>query len=286
MSSQRRVAVITGAASGIGLALAKTCVKRGFDVVIADNNQRALEDTACFFKQELEQDVLAVACDVRERDDLIQLAEKCMHHFKRIDWLFNNAGISGSLAPIWELTDAEIRRVMDVNLHGIIYGIQAFLPFMFQQDHRSQIINIASLYGLCSGSQMGAYAMSKHAVVALSESLYFDLQRLKKPVDVSVACPSFVNTQLLADHKQTEDNALHAMLNDLLARSRPAVDVAEYIVHAVLNHRFYILPDKEVKNYCEQRNSALIEEGQPHVHSIEKIISRLSQRASQNSVPF
>src|SRR5690606_28546485 len=115
--------------------------------------------------------------------------------FKRVDWLFNNAGISGQLAPLWELTNEHIRNVMDVNLHGVIHGVQAFFPFLFMQTHRSHVINMASFYGLCSGSQMAAYSMSKHAIVALSESLYFDLQRLGKNIDVSVVCPSFASTQ-------------------------------------------------------------------------------------------
>lgn len=279
MTAQRRVAVITGAASGIGLALAKNCLDRGFHVVMADSDITTLQMRTAELMTESSASILAVECDVTHSDSLQTLANQTMAEFKRVDWLFNNAGISGKLAPIWELTDRDVRSVLDVNLHGIIYGIQAFLPHLFLQNHRSHIINISSLYGLCSGSQMSSYAMSKHAVLALSESLYFDLQRLEKPVNVSVACPSFVSTNLLANPLPAEaDNSLRETLNELIERSRPACDIAEYIIEQVEKDVFYILPDKEVKEYCEQRTRAIVEELPPHKYSIEKIIAALSKR--------
>ncbi|MBA2652855.1 MAG: SDR family NAD(P)-dependent oxidoreductase [Tatlockia sp.] len=279
MESGQQVAVITGAASGIGLALTEVCIKEGIHVVMADNAATVLSDRVEFLSQGASVEVLGIVCDVTKPEHLKHLAKQTFEHFNRVDWLFNNAGISGPLAPIWELTNEHIRKVMDVNLHGAIHGLQAFLPMMFKQKHRSHVINMASFYGLCSGSQMAAYAMSKHAVVALSESLYFDLQRLDKPVDVSVVCPSFADTGLLANAPSLENNKLHQMMVNLIARARPALDVAEHVVAEVKNKTFYILPDKEVKDYCEQRTKAIIEQGEPHKHSIEKIISSLSKRA-------
>lgn len=182
------VAVITGAASGIGFALAQVCSQRGMHVVMADNAATVLCDKVEQLAGKNHSEVFGVVCDVTNLESVKFLAKQCFDRFNRIDWLFNNAGVSGHLAPIWELTAEHVRKVIDVNLYGVIYGVQTFLPFMFQQSHRSHIINLASLYGLCSGSQMSAYAMSKHALVALSESLYFDLERLNKPVDVSVVC--------------------------------------------------------------------------------------------------
>ena len=281
MEAVKRVAVITGAASGIGLALAKLCVQRGINVVMADNAITTLHDEVAKLRSHDSAEVIDVVCDVTKPESLQQLATQTIERFNRVDWLFNNAGISGHLAPLWELTPEHIRTVMDVNLYGVIHGIQAFLPFMFNQQHRSHIINMASFYGLCSGSQMAAYAMSKHAIVALSESVYFDLQRLNKPVDVSVVCPSFVSTQLLTSSTSPlHNNKLHTMLSDLIARSRPAEDVAEHIIGEVLKNTFYILPDKEVKEYCAQRTLAITEQTQPHQHSLEKIIAVLSKRAS------
>ncbi|WED43969.1 SDR family NAD(P)-dependent oxidoreductase [Legionella cardiaca] len=283
MESNQRVAVITGAASGIGLALTHACIQRGIHVVMADNAVTALCDQVEQLSNQSQVEVLGVVCDVTKADSLRHLAKQTYEHFNRIDWLFNNAGISGHLAPIWELTHEHIRKVIDVNLHGVIHGVQAFLPFMFKQQHRAHIINMASLYGLCSGSQMSAYAMSKHAIVALSESLHFDLKRLEKPVDVSVVCPSFANTQLLKNSTPLHTDTLHHMVADLVARSRPAEDVASHIIKEVENKTFYILPDREVKDYCEQRARAIIEQTDPHPHSLEKIIASLSKRAMASS---
>ncbi|MDI9819476.1 MULTISPECIES: SDR family NAD(P)-dependent oxidoreductase [unclassified Legionella] len=279
MDSSQRVAVITGAASGIGHALAQACIQHGFHVVMADNAVTTLCDKVEQLSNQSQAEVLGVVCDVTKPESLKHLAKQTWEHFNRVDWLFNNAGISGHLAPVWELTNEHIRKVMDVNLHGVIHGVQAFLPLMFKQAHRSHIINIASLYGLCSGSQMAAYAMSKHAIVALSESLHFDLLRLEKPVDVSVACPSFANTQLLENSTPLHTDRLHHMVSELMARSRPAEEVAAHIIQGVNNKIFYILPDKEVKTYCEQRTKAILEQTEPYPHSLEKIISSLSRRA-------
>lgn len=278
MKPNKRVAVVTGAASGIGLALTKSCLEQGIHVVMADNDVASLCDKVEQLSEQKTADVLGVVCDVTKPASFRHLAKETYKQFNRVDWLFNNAGISGHLAPIWELTSEHIRKVMDVNLHGTINGIQAFLPLMFKQEHRAHIINIASFYGLCSGSQMAAYAMSKHALVALSESLYFDLQRLNKPVDVSLVCPSFVQTQLLNNSAPLHVDKLHLLMADLVARSRSAEDVANHIVREVEKKVFYILPDKEVKDYCEQRTKAIIEQTDPHKHSLEKIVSSLSAR--------
>lgn len=279
MESNQHVAVITGAASGIGLALSKSCLQRGIHVVMADNAVTVLCDRVEQLSEQTDADVLGVVCDVGQAESVRYLATQTYERFGRIDLLFNNAGVCGHLAPVWELTTEHIRKVMEVNLYGAIHGMQAFLPFMFKQESRSHLINIASFYGLCSGSQMAAYAMSKHALVALSESLYFDLQRLNKPVDVSVVCPSFADTQLLKNSVPLSGDKLHHMLAELVARSRPAEDVAEHIMNEVEKKIFYILPDKEVKDYCEQRTKSIIEQTEPHRHSLEKIIASLSQRA-------
>ncbi|KTD11270.1 SDR family NAD(P)-dependent oxidoreductase [Legionella jamestowniensis] len=279
MESNQKVAVITGAASGIGLALAQACIQRGMHVVMADNAVTTLCDQVEQLSNLGQAEVLGVVCDVTKVESLRHLAKQTFEYFNRVDWVFNNAGISGHLAPVWELTPEHIRKVMDVNLHGVVHGVQAFLPFMFKQTHRAHIINMASLYGLCSGSQMSAYAMSKHAIVALSESLYFDLKRLNKPVDVSVVCPSFANTQLLKNSTPLHTDALHDMVAELVARSRPAEDVAAHILREVENKTFYILPDKEVKDYCEQRTQAIVNQTDPYPHSLEKIIASLSKRA-------
>ena len=279
MKVDKHVAVITGAASGIGLALAKKCLLEGKRVVMADISASVLDERVTELSLLFNRlDILDVVCDVSKWDDVESLAQQTFDKFERVDLLFNNAGISGHLAPVWDLPNEHVRQVLDINLHGVLHGVQIFLPLMFQQLHRSHIINMASFYGLCSGSQMAAYAMSKHAIVALSESLYFDLKRLDKSVDVSVVCPSFVNTDLIHNSKPKDANPLQDIVHQLVQRSRPAEDVADYILRGVKNGTFYILPDKEVKDYCLQRTQAIVDQTPPHEHSLEKIIRSLSRR--------
>ncbi len=280
MKAGEHVAVITGGASGIGLALAEICLQRGLHVVLADIAVTALCDKVEQLSNHYDKgEVLGVVCDVSKPESLWHLAKQTKDYFGRVDWLFNNAGISGHLAPIWELTPEHIRKVMDVNLYGVIYGAQAFMPLMSSQKHRSRIINMSSFYGLCSSSQLAPYAMSKHAILALSESLHFDLRRLNKPIDVSVVCPSFINTHLLTNSSPLHADKFHQLLTDLISSARSPIDVAEQIIKQIEKGIFYILPDKEVKNYCEQRNNSIINQNEPYPHNLEKIIASLSQRA-------
>ncbi|MCX7117384.1 MAG: SDR family NAD(P)-dependent oxidoreductase [Legionellales bacterium] len=278
MTLHHKVAVITGAASGIGFSLAKVCQREGMRLVLADISESALQDKVKQLRELSTTAVVSVVCDVSKREDVLALARLTMAHFNQVDVLFNNAGISGQMGPLWEQSFTHMSHVMEVNLYGVLHGVQAFLPLMFQQSHRSHIVNMASFLGLCSASQMAPYAMSKHAIVAMSESLYFDLSREQKPVDVSVVCPSFANTHLLVNTERREGDQMHAMVRDLMARSRPADDVADHILQEVKKKTFYILPDKEVKDYCRQRADAIIHQTAPHEHSVEKIIKSLSRR--------
>lgn len=278
-----KVAVITGAASGIGLALSLVCLRRGFAVVMADKDNDRLKAQACDLTNQFPGQVSSMACDITKATDVQHLLESTDKQWGRVDWLFNNAGIIGTLAPVWELSAEQIHQVIDVNLYGMINMIRIFSPYLFNQDFNSRIINMASLYALCSGSQMSAYSMSKHAVLSLSESLHYDLVRLEKPVNVSVVFPSFTDTSLLANKSSDANPAFHDSLNSLLAHSRPALDVAEHIVLETEQNRFYILPDKEVKGYCEERTKSILMQEHPHVNNIEKLMSSLIKRRVRSS---
>lgn len=273
-----RVALITGAASGIGLALSLVYLRKGMGVVLVDKDRSKLDNEAKQLLDQFPGQVLSMACDVTNIDEVNQLVLFTNEQLNRIDWIYNNAGIMGKLAPIWDLSPDEISQVMEVNLYGMINVIRAFTPTLFKQDFNSHLINIASLYALCSGSQLAPYSMSKHAVLALSESIYFDLKRLEKPVDVSVAFPSFTDTALLSNKSIDDKSAFHHSLNSLLSHSRPAIDVAEHIVEEVEQKRFYILPDKEVKGYCEERTQSILMQDEPHTNNIEKLMTSLIKR--------
>lgn len=277
-----KVAVITGAASGIGLALTQVHLEQGNLVVMVDKNNVTLKKEASHLLTLFPEKILEISCDVTQTNQVTQLAHQVQHQLGRVDWIYNNAGIMGQLAPIWDLCPKHIQKVIEVNLHGMIYMIQAFTPFLFQQTFHSHIINIASLYALCTGSQTASYSMSKHAVLALSESLYFDLDRLKKPVNISVVFPSFTDTALLS-HNENIHSQFQDVLKSLLSHSRPAIDIAKHIVREVEQKKFYIFPDTEVKGYCEERTNAMILQQNPHITNIEKLMGALIKRQQKNS---
>lgn len=277
-----KVAVITGAANGIGLALSQIYLQQNVFVVLVDKDQIKLNEEAERLKADFPQQVLAIACDVTNQQEVAQLAQQTEQQLGRVDWIYNNAGIIGQLAPVWDLNPSQTQQVMNINVLGMLHIIQAFTPFLFQQNHRAHIINMASLYALCNGSQTAPYAMSKHAVLALSESLYFDLNRLDKPVDVSVVFPSFTDTGLLANNPEGS-SSFHGVLQSLLSHSRPANDIAAHIVNEVAQKKFYIFPDKEVKTYCEERTQSLLLQENPHVSNVEKLMGALIKRQTRLS---
>ncbi|KTD60791.1 SDR family NAD(P)-dependent oxidoreductase [Legionella shakespearei] len=277
-----KVAVITGAASGIGLALSLVCLQRDMAVVMVDKDSVKLDNEATRLTAQYPDQILCVPCDVTKPLEIEELLVAVDKKLGRVDWIFNNAGIIGNLAPVWDLKPEHIHQVMDVNLYGMIHMIRVFMPYLIKQDNPAHIINMASLYALCSGSQMAAYSMSKHAVLALSESLHFDIQRMGHRVDVSVVFPSFTDTSLLSKPSEV-DATFQNTLNSLLAHSRPAEDVALHVVQEVEHKKFYILPDKEVKGYCEDRTKAILLQENPHVNSIEKLMGSLMKRKRRAS---
>ncbi|KTC88652.1 SDR family oxidoreductase [Fluoribacter dumoffii] len=272
-----KVAVITGAANGIGLALSQVNLQGGYTVVMVDKDDIKLQQEAKNLLALYPDKVLPIACDVTQPAEVAQMVLEIENQLGRVDWIYNNAGIIGQLAPFWELDLHQVQKVMDVNLYGMIHIIQAFTPILFRQTFSSHIINIASLYALCTGSQTASYSMSKHAVLALSESLHFDLVRMKKPVDVSVVFPSFTDTALLS-HTTNANSSFQDALKGLLSHSRSAIEIAEHIVHEAGQKKFYIFPDKEVKGYCDERTKAIIHQENPHVTNIEKLMCALIKR--------
>jgi NAD(P)-dependent dehydrogenase (short-subunit alcohol dehydrogenase family) len=161
-----KVAVITGAASGIGRALADRSVQEGMKAVLADVEAEALANAEASLKA-TGATVLAVPTDVSQARDVAALAQKTLEVFGAVHLLCNNAGV-GMEAAIWESTLDEWESVMGVNLWGVIHGVRAFVPVMLAQDTECHIVNTASMAGLVSGPGLGAYKATKHAVVSLS----------------------------------------------------------------------------------------------------------------------
>jgi len=203
-----KVAVITGAASGIGRGIARRCAQEGMKVVLADIEEKALTQTAREMKAG-GASVLAVLTDVSKASDVEVLGQKTLDAFGAVHLLCNNAGV-GTGATIWESTLADWEWVIGVNLWGVIHGIRVFVPIMLEQDTECHIVNTASVLGLISSPYMGTYKVTKHGIVTLSETLYQELALRGAKIRVSVLCPMWVNTQLM----EAERNRPAELRND------------------------------------------------------------------------
>ena len=203
---KNKVAVITGAGSGIGLALAERCAKEGMKVVLADIEEKFLRSAQRKMKR-IGATAITVLTDVSKTSDVETLAKKTLDTFGAIHLLVNNAGI-GISKYTWDYTQKDWEWQLGVNLFGVIHGVRIFTPIMLEQGDECHIVNVSSMEGLASGSGPGGaiYGVSKHGVISLSETLRTDLEMKDCNIKVSVVCPGFVNTRILLgdDHRPEE----------------------------------------------------------------------------------
>lgn len=264
-----KVAVITGAASGIGRGIAERCVIAGVKVVLADIDEVTLAKAETELKT-LGGSVLSVRTDVSKRSDVELLARRTLDAFGQADLLFNNAGVAAG-GPAWEATWNDWAWVIGVNLWGVIHGVKVFTPLMLAQNTECHIVNTSSTAGLIAGGGSAPYAVTKHAVVALSESLYLSLQQRNAPVKVSVLCPGLVRTNI-AD---TERSRPAELRNEPVARtpemeaglaafkaaievSMTPLQVADAVFDAIQKEQFYILPHPEWIEAIQLRTDKLL----------------------------
>ena len=203
-SFQGRTAVITGAASGFGLETARIAARERMNVVMADVQADALERAAAEIRG-LGADVLAFRLDVSQAHEVEALGEAVVVRFGTPHFVFNNAGV-GAGGLIWEHSAHDWAWVLGVNVMGVAHGVRVFTPMMLaaaQVDpaYEGHIVNTASMAGLLNPPNMGAYNVSKHAVVSLSETLYQDLALVTDQVSASVLCPYFVPTGIHQSHR-------------------------------------------------------------------------------------
>lgn len=248
--------VITGAASGFGLEFARLGATRGYNIVMADVEQGALDAAAAEIAATGVQ-VLAQRVDVSKNEQVDALAEATKARFGAPHWVFNNAGV-GSGGLIWENTLKDWEWVMGVNVMGVVYGVKAFTPMMLERakaepDYRGCIVNTASMAGMLSAPTMGVYNVSKHAVVTLSETLYQDLNLVTDQVTAAVLCPYFVATGISNSHRNRPDdmkNHSSPTLSQIVAQAQsskavssgkvtPAM-IADKVFHAIDKNQFYI----------------------------------------------
>jgi len=250
-----KVAVVTGAASGIGRALARGFGAAGMKLALADVEAGALEET----RRTLAADgveAAAFACDVSQADSVRKLAEDARSAFGRLHVVCNNAGVfcGGSS---WETSLNDYEWILNVNVWGVIHGIRTFVPILLEQDEPAHVVNTASMAGLTSGPLAAAYFMSKHAVVSLSESLHHELAaREDCPVGVSVVCPELVDTRIFQAERNRPAHLKRDAEADLPQETRRVEEVgrsmaptglaphalAERTLAAIRENRFWVLP--------------------------------------------
>jgi len=259
-----KVAVITGGASGIGLALARRAAAEGMQLVLADIEQGPLAAAAAGLKAAGAR-VLTVKTDVSRAAEVENLAAQTLQAFGGAHLVFNNAGVGGVRVKTWQATAKDWEWVLGVNVWGVIHGVRVFTPIMLRQGDEGHIVNTASAAGFVSMASTAPYAVSKHAVVTLSEVLYHDLKAENAKVGVSVLCPAWIGTNIwnsqrnrpedLRERADTaEERARREELRTLLEKGKvTAADVAGVTFDAIANDQFYIFPHPKIRRDIQTR---------------------------------
>jgi len=250
-----KVAVVTGAASGIGLALAERFAADGMKVVLADIEPAPLESAHASIRSK-GVDAIAVRTDVMREEEVKRLADAAFDAFGNVHILCNNAGVGGGIGSqgVWNLAREDWDWVLGVNFFGVLYGIRHFVPRMLENGESGHIVNTASVAGLVCGMTGGPYTVSKHAVVALSETLYKDLKARGAKISASVLCPGWVDTRILESGRNRPGHlkisepapsrdmlARLSVIRNFLKEGFPPEEIATRVVHAIRSDAFYIV---------------------------------------------
>lgn len=284
---RNRVAVITGAASGIGLGLAECCAREGMKIVLADIEEGPLVKAEKYIKA-MGVSTLAVPTDVSKAAEVEALALKTLDAFGEVHLLFNNAGVDAKFT-VRESTLEDWQWVLGVNLWGVINGIHFFAPIMLRQGTECHIVNTASTAGLYTDWCGSPYTVSKHAVVAISEILYRELEEGKYNIGVSVLCPGPIETMLIESERnrpvdlqnkagkrlRVSDPKIQAYIKTLTQIIKDVMSpqqVADIVFSAIREKRFYIFANAEfVKPFVKARMEDILKERNPTSNPLQAI---------------
>ncbi len=271
-----KVAAITGAGSGFGREFARLAGNLGMRLALSDVQPDALDDVVAALK-DAGADVSGDVVDVADSGQVRQWADRAYEQFGEVHLLMNNAGVGGG-GYLWESTDRDWQWVMGVNLMGVVHGVQHFVPRMLEANARGQwghIVNTASIAGWLAPSLMGVYNVSKHAVVALSETLYHDLKTAGSTLGVSVLSPAFVPTGIADSHRNrpaglanaeavtaSQKLALKATLKAVSGGRMLAQEVAQLTFDAIRANRFYVFTHPQILPSVRARFDAVLD-GKP-----------------------
>ncbi|MBT3346183.1 MAG: SDR family NAD(P)-dependent oxidoreductase [Gemmatimonadetes bacterium] len=261
-----RVAVVTGAAKGVGRALAETCLAEGMRVVLADLDEVALSETHATLL-EMSPRVTAVPTDVSDPASVEALAQAAVELGGEIGLLFNNAGVvaSSDLGSLWKATEDDWQRLVNVNLWGVIHGCRSFLPLMMKQNHPSRIVNTASIAGVISAPSISIYSMTKHAVVSLSDSLDQQLEEEGSTVRASVICPGFVRTNLVNELTSTAEGTAtmeqnRSWFQESVAEGTEPMELARRVFDGIRHERRYIFTHTGFRGAVVERHERILQD--------------------------
>lgn len=272
---KEKVAVVTGAASGIGRALVDRFAAEGMHVVLADVEAAPLAQA----ERELRArgvKTLAVRTDVSKAEEVAALADRTLATFGAVHVVCNNAGVGGENAPVWEIPLEGWQWTFGVNLWGVIHGIRTFVPIMLRQGTEGHVVNTASMAGHLSLPFLSPYHATKFAVVTISESLHFELEMSGAKVKASVLCPGFVHTNIMSSERNRPaelqaavqptseaQQALRAAIESSVAAGTAPSEVAARVVEAIREERFYVFPHPEMLAAARQRMENILAQRNP-----------------------
>jgi NAD(P)-dependent dehydrogenase (short-subunit alcohol dehydrogenase family) len=264
---RNKVAVITGAASGMGLAMAQRFAGAAMRVVLADIEARPLED-AVHRLREAGHEALGVVTDVTDADAVTRLADAAFDAYGAVHVLCNNAGVV-KRARTWELTLDDWRWVIDVDLWGVVHGIRAFVPRMLEQGE-GHVVNTSSMAGLLPIPNLGAYSAAKSAVLGLSLSMQLEFDQMSSPLRVSVLCPGFIPTGIATSGRNRpphlSDEARPPNVPRTTASAVPVMtadDVAVQVLDAIENQRFWILTHDRYRDVIVEHAAGIGTDARP-----------------------
>jgi NAD(P)-dependent dehydrogenase (short-subunit alcohol dehydrogenase family) len=269
-----RVAAVTGAASGLGRSMALAFATEGMDLALADVDDRNLSSVENEVRAKGVR-AFALRVDVSRAQDVESFRDQTLSRLGGVHLVCNNAGVS-PLGAVWEASVTDWQWILGVNLWGVIHGVRAFTPHLIAQNE-GHIVNTASVAGLISPPGSGAYNVTKHAVVTLSESLVHDLRERNSAVGVSVLCPAYVPTRITESERSRPEEfknppaesspallVREAMLRKAVSAGKVSADqVAQAVVAAVKEERFYILTHPRIKGAIQARMEDILEERAP-----------------------
>jgi NAD(P)-dependent dehydrogenase (short-subunit alcohol dehydrogenase family) len=283
-----RVAVVTGAASGIGRGMVENFVKLGMKAVLADIDADRLNNTLKSFKDS-GANVIGIPTDVSDPEQVKKLAKQTLDAFGGVHILCNNAGVGYGGRNSWEIPLEAWNWVLGVNLMGVINGIHTFMPIMLEQDVEAHIVNTASAAGIIVNAWNVSYGVSKHAVVALSESMHLELKNKASKVKVSVLCPGPVNTDIMHSSQRLrpdsvppppestkEEELFRKAFGLWIERGLEPREVGRQVVEAIREERFYILPH-DYSKYVESRLNDILGSKNPELRPMPQDLAQIVQ---------